>query len=119
MEIRARPSASMRLDMSRPVLITHLAPRAWRSPMRDSTDLGIGGFSNSANSVPSKSVEISLMGALICFGLRIGSSGNTARAYLIEAMSATQFPSGTLAGRGTHCKFHYDENLLRAGPVKD
>src|SRR4026208_2295716 len=61
MEIRARASASMRLDMSRPVLITHLAPRVWRLPMRVSTDLGIGGFSNSANKVPSKSVEISLI----------------------------------------------------------
>src|SRR6266550_3375583 len=71
MEIRARPSASMRLDMSRPVLITHLAPRAWRSPMRDSTDLGIGGFSNSENSVPSKSVEINWIGALILIVLRV------------------------------------------------
>src|SRR6266545_1531657 len=81
MEIPARASASMRLDMSRPVLITHLAPRAWRSPMRDSTDLGIGGFSNSANSVPSKSVEISLIGKPMLRGQHTGSHrGHATRA---------------------------------------
>src|SRR5688572_2309210 len=57
----------MRLDMSRPVLITHLAPRACKSLTRPSRRLEMGGVSNSANNVPSKSVEISLIGNGICF----------------------------------------------------
>src|ERR1017187_5677290 len=52
----------MRLDISRPVLITHFAPRDCRSPRSRCNFSGTGGFSNSANSVPSKSVEINLIG---------------------------------------------------------
>src|SRR5438552_3775327 len=47
----------MRLDMSRPVLMTHFAPRDCKSPIRSSSFFGLGGSSNSAKSVPSKSVE--------------------------------------------------------------
>ena len=57
-----RPRASSRLDRSRPVLMTHLAPRACKSPIRTWSSRGTGGFSNSANIVPSKSVEISFIG---------------------------------------------------------
>src|SRR6266446_9228402 len=48
--------------MSRPVFMTHLAPRSCKSPIISCNSAGIGGFSNSANSVPSKSVEISFIG---------------------------------------------------------
>src|SRR3979411_1357775 len=62
MEILDRPRASMRLDMSRPVLMTHLAPCACISPMSCCKAAGMGGVSNSAKRVPSKSVEINLIG---------------------------------------------------------
>src|SRR4051812_40004902 len=52
----------MRLDISRPVLMTHFAPRACSSPISCCNFTGMGGFSNSAKMVPSKSVEISLIG---------------------------------------------------------
>src|SRR5437016_12560100 len=61
MEIPDRPRASIRLDRSRPVLMTHLAPRACWLAMRSSSSRGMGGFSNSAKSVPSKSVEMSFI----------------------------------------------------------
>src|SRR5579862_383774 len=47
--------------MSRPVLITHFAPSPWSRPINACNSSGTGGASNSENSVPSKSVEISLI----------------------------------------------------------
>src|ERR1022692_4451810 len=70
MEMPDRASASIRLDMSRPVLMTHLAPRDCRSPISVCTGSGIGGLSNSAKSVPSKSVDISLIGKDIVLAAR-------------------------------------------------
>src|SRR5438309_708610 len=60
-----RPSDSIRLDMSRPVLITHFTPCCCKRPMRICKSSGTGGFSNSANTVPSKSVEMILIGGFI------------------------------------------------------
>src|SRR6185312_4725961 len=65
MEICARPRDSMRLAISRPVLMTHFTPCDWRSAIMRCKFSAIGGFSNSAKIVPSKSVEISLIGKLI------------------------------------------------------
>src|SRR5258708_3719258 len=65
MLIPARPSDSIKLAISRPVLMTHLTPRACKSPISSCSSSGIGGFSNSAKMVPSKSVESSLMGKVI------------------------------------------------------
>src|SRR5437016_2962212 len=69
----------MRLDMSRPVLMTHLTPLDCKSPMSCCSSAGIGGFSNSAKSVPSKSVEISFMGRNIV-GARCVKTGPDGRA---------------------------------------
>src|SRR6516162_7263191 len=64
----ARARVSMRLDISRPVLMTHVAPSACNSANNSKRLRGIGGFSNSENRVPSKSVEIDLMDTLIGYG---------------------------------------------------
>ena len=55
-------SDSIKLAMSRPVLMTHFAPRACMLPMSSARFGGIGGVSNSEKIVPSKSVEMSLIG---------------------------------------------------------
>lgn len=57
-----RASDSIKLAMSRPVLMTHFAPRACMLPMSSARFGGIGGVSNSEKIVPSKSVEMSLIG---------------------------------------------------------
>src|SRR2546421_5637207 len=62
MEMPERPSASIKLDISRPVLMTHLAPFDCRPAMSSCNSSGMGGFSNSAKRVPSKSVESNLIG---------------------------------------------------------
>src|ERR1051326_334240 len=67
MAIPPRAKASIRLDMSRPVLMTHLAPRRCRPPMISCNSAGIGGVSNSANRGASKSVEMSLWGKRLRF----------------------------------------------------
>src|SRR5438445_503563 len=60
-----RANDSIRLDISRPVLMTHLTPRACNEPMSSASAAGIGGFSNSVNNVPSKSVEMTCIGNVI------------------------------------------------------
>ena len=60
-----RPSASIKLDMSRPVLIAHRAPAACIWLISFTSCSGMGGVSNSEKIVPSKSVEINLMGKSI------------------------------------------------------
>src|SRR5262245_56537642 len=62
---RARAMPSITLERSRPVLMTHLAPCRCRSPINACKSCGTGGFSKSAWSVPSKSVEISWIGRVI------------------------------------------------------
>src|SRR6267154_269071 len=59
---RERAMPSITLERSRPVLMTHFAPCRCKSAIRACKSCGTGGSSDSAWSVPSKSVDISLIG---------------------------------------------------------
>src|SRR5713226_7591270 len=72
---RHRAIPSITLERSRPVLITHLAPCRCRSPISVCKSCGTGGSSESACSVPSKSVEMSLTGNDILAQSVVGLSG--------------------------------------------
>jgi hypothetical protein len=61
-------SDSIKLLRSRPVLITQHTPRSCSAPIKDSSSFATGGFSKSVCKVPSKSVEINLIGGFIHLG---------------------------------------------------
>src|SRR5688572_24468873 len=88
---------SMTLERSRAVLMTHFAPWLCRSPMSCCKSGGTGGFSNSACRVPSKSVEINLIGNDIGQSNQAGSAGVLARSIGHKPMQYELLRTGTSA----------------------